>query len=114
MPLYVRAGAILPLGPVKQYTEEKVDEPLTLEIFPGADGSFFLYEDDGRSFNYRKGEWMGTQMSWNDARRTLTLRLASGSRMLDPRRTFRVKLQGAPDTSTKTITFEGRPAEIRF
>ena len=59
MPLYVRAGAIVPMGPVKQYTAEKVDGPLAVTVYPGADGAFLLYEDDGSSFNYRKGEWMG-------------------------------------------------------
>jgi alpha-glucosidase (family GH31 glycosyl hydrolase) len=110
MPLYVRAGAILPLGPVRQYTDEKVDEPITIEIFPGADGSFLLYEDDGRSFNYRKGEWSGTQMSWNDGRKILSLRLVTGSRMLTPRRAFQVKLRDA----VKPVTFEGRAIEVRF
>ena len=70
MPLYVRAGSILPLGPVKQFTTEKVDAPLSVPIYPGADASFLLYEDDGNSFNYRKGEWMGIQMTWNDAQNT--------------------------------------------
>ena len=59
MPLYVRAGAIVPMGPVKQYTAEKVEGPITVTVYPGADGTFLLYEDDGSSFNYRKGEWMG-------------------------------------------------------
>ena len=82
MPLYVRAGSILPLGPVKQYVSEKVAQPLSVAIYPGGDSSFLLYEDDGNSFNYRQGEWMGLQMEWNDHRRTLRLSLASGSRML--------------------------------
>ena len=77
MPLYVRAGAILPLGPVKQYTSEKVDGPLSVTIYPGADGSFLLYEDDGRSFNCRKGDWMGIKMAWSDSRRVLSLHVAS-------------------------------------
>ncbi len=110
-PLYVRAGSILPLGPVKQYTGEKVDEPTTFLVHPGADASFLLYEDDGRSFNYRKGEWMGIQAAWNDARRTLSLRLAPGSRMLPPaRRTFHVKVG---DTTRSTV-FEGRPVEVKI
>jgi len=109
MPLYVRAGSILPLGPVKQHVEERVDEPLSITIYPGADASFLLYEDDGKSFNYRKGEWMGIQMSWNDARRVLTLRLASGSRMLPPlRRKIEVKL----DQTTRTAVFAGSPVEV--
>ncbi len=108
-PLYVRAGAILPLGPVKQYVTEKVDQPLSLTIYPGADGSFSLYEDDGGSFNYRKGEWMGIQMVWHDARRVLRLSLASGSRMLPPlRRSIEVKLGQV----TRVAVFDGHPAEV--
>jgi alpha-glucosidase/alpha-D-xyloside xylohydrolase len=108
-PLYVRAGAILPLGSVKQYVEEKVDGPLSVSVYPGADGSFLLYEDDGKSFNYRKGEWTGTQMDWNDARRVLTLRLAAGSRML-ARQKIEVKLQ----ETTRTVEFDGHPVEVKF
>jgi alpha-glucosidase/alpha-D-xyloside xylohydrolase len=110
-PLYVREGSIVPLGPVKQYTDEKVDEPFSISIYPGADASFLLYEDDGRSFNYRKGEWMGVQMTWNDARKTLRLELAPGSRMLPPRaRAITVQLA----EMTKSITFEGKPVESSF
>jgi alpha-glucosidase (family GH31 glycosyl hydrolase) len=109
LPLYVRAGSILPLGPVKQYVHEQIDEPLSVSIYPGEDASFLLYEDDGHSFNYRKGEWMGIQMSWSEARRTLRLRLASGSRLLPPaRKVFVVHLAGI----TRTLTFEGEPVEI--
>ncbi|MGB7022939.1 MAG: TIM-barrel domain-containing protein [Candidatus Acidiferrales bacterium] len=111
MPLYVRAGAILPLGPVKQYTNEKVDAPLSVTVYPGADGSFLLYEDDGKSFNYRKGDWMGIKMAWNDSRRVLSLHLAEGSRMLPPaRRQIEVKLAQA----TRRIDFEGRPTQVAF
>ena len=59
---------------------------MSIGIYPGSDASFLLYEDDGISFNYRKGEWMGIQMDWNDAERILTLRLAEGSRILPPLR----------------------------
>ena len=111
MPLYVRAGSILPLGPVKQYVSEKVDEPLSISVYPGADASFLLYEDDGISFNYRKGEWMGIQMTWNDTARKLHLQLASGSRMLAPeRRAINVKL----GDKTQSVAFEGKPIEISF
>ena len=111
MPLYVRAGSVLPLGPVKQHTDEKVDQPLFISIYPGADGSFLLYEDDGKSFNYRKGEWMGVQMKWNDSRRVLTLHLASGSRVLPPlQRNIEVKL----NQTTRPVVFDGRPVEVQF
>jgi alpha-glucosidase/alpha-D-xyloside xylohydrolase len=71
MPLYVRAGGIIPLGPVKQYTSEKVDEPLTIVVYPGADGAYSLYEDDGSSFAYRRGEFMKTEIRWNDSEHRL-------------------------------------------
>ncbi|MGA2810236.1 MAG: TIM-barrel domain-containing protein, partial [Candidatus Acidiferrum sp.] len=111
MPLYVRAGSILPLGPVKQYTDEKLDAPLSISIYPGADASFLLYEDDGRSFNYRKGEWLGIQMTWDDARRIFRLQLAPGSRMLAPgARAINVQLA----ETTRSLTFDGKPLKTSF
>ncbi len=109
MPLFVRAGTILPLGPVKQCVEERVDQPLSVSIYPGADASFLLYEDDGSSFDYRQGKWMGMQMVWHDARRVLKLSLANGSRILPPlRRSIEVKL----GHSTGTVVFDGHPVEV--
>ena len=109
MPLYVRAGAILPLGPVKQFTGEKIDEPLSISIYPGADGSFLLYEDDGASFNYRKGEWMGMQLTWSDAPKVLHMELAPGSRMLPPgKRPMVVKVADI----SRSVTFDGTPVEV--
>jgi alpha-glucosidase/alpha-D-xyloside xylohydrolase len=113
MPLYVRAGSIIPMGPVKQYTAEKVDGPLTLVIYPGASATFALYEDDGATFNYRRGEFMRIEMTWNDSRRSLALRLAKGSRAPLPlRRNIEVRLAG--EKSTRAVAFEGRPVEVRF
>ena len=113
MPLYVRAGAIIPLGPIKQYTSEKVDSPLTLQIYPGTDGNFLLYEDDGRTFNYRKGEWMGIQIMWNDSHRLLTLRLAKGSRVLPPLQR-RIEVRVMPEKKTRAIVFEGRALNVQL
>ncbi|HLV96264.1 MAG TPA: TIM-barrel domain-containing protein [Candidatus Acidoferrales bacterium] len=109
IPLYARAGTILPLGPVKQFVAETVDAPLTIMIYPGADGSFLLYEDDGESFDYRHGQWMGIDMRWDDQERRLRLSLARGSRMLPPlRRDLEVNLQG----KKRQIVFESRPVEV--
>lgn len=109
IPLYARAGTILPLGPVKQYVAEKVDSPLTVMIYPGADGSFLLYEDDGESFRYRQGAWMGIAMNWDDQSRKLRMSLANGSRMLPPlRREIEVNVQG----KKHPVVFEGRPIEV--
>ena len=109
----MRAGAIIPLTPVRQYTGEKVDGPLTLQVYRGANGQFLLYEDDGSTFNFRKGEWMGIQMAWNDRRRSLTLRLAEGSRMLPPKRR-RIEVRLVAENATRTIVFDGRPARVQF
>jgi alpha-glucosidase (family GH31 glycosyl hydrolase) len=109
MPLYVREGSIVPIGPVKQYTGEKIDEPLSVSIYPGADASFLLYEDDGASFNYRKGEWTGIQMEWNDARKILSLRLAPGSRLLpSATRAFTIKMDGI----SRNVAFDGNPIQV--
>ncbi|HEU4386824.1 MAG TPA: DUF5110 domain-containing protein, partial [Blastocatellia bacterium] len=113
MPLFVRAGAILPMDPVKQYTGEKVDGPLTITIYPGADGAFTLYEDDGSTFNSRRGEWMKTHLRWSDTRRVLALRLADGSKMLPPSRR-NIEVRVAPDKAARKIVFEGKPIEVRF
>jgi alpha-glucosidase/alpha-D-xyloside xylohydrolase len=111
LPLYVRAGSILPLGPVKQHAEEQVDEPLSISIYPGENASFLLYEDDGSSFNYRKGEWMGLQLDWNNAQRRLSARLADGSRMLSPlTRHLDIKL----NQIVKRVTFSGHPVAVSF
>jgi len=108
MPLHVRAGALLPFGPLKQYADEVSDQPLSLVVYPGANAAFTLYEDDGRTFNYRRGEWMGIDMRWQDAQRRLTLQLAPGSRMLPPlRREIDVRVAGTQ--SSRRIVFTGRP-----
>ena len=111
MPLYVRAGTILPMAPVRQYVEETVTDPVTLTIYPGADGSFELYEDDGRSFAYRRGDWMGLSLAWNDAARRLTMSLARGSRMRAPmRRTFNVTIAGS--ATSRSVVFTGQTVSL--
>jgi alpha-glucosidase/alpha-D-xyloside xylohydrolase len=113
MPLHVRAGAVLPFGPVKEYVDQPVDEPLTLVVYPGADGVSALYEDDGRSFDYRKGEAMRLEMAWADRERRLTVRLAPGSRMLPPSpRRLLVRMAGREEV--RTVSFDGRPLQVRL
>ncbi len=73
MPIYVRAGAIIPFDPVRQYTAQQVDEPTTLKIYPGADGEFTLYSDDGTSLDYLTGRATRTRLKWDDATRRLTI-----------------------------------------
>jgi len=109
MPIYTRAGSIVPMGPVRQYVSETVEGPLTVTIFPGADAEFLLYEDDGKSFAYRQGEWMGIEMRWKDAGKKLVMRLADGSRML-AQRAMVVKLA----EMERNVTFAGKTVEVSF
>ena len=73
MPLYVRAGAIIPFDPVRQFTGEIVSEPTEIRIFPGADGHFTLYDDDGHSLDYLKNEGSRIKFTWSDMDKTLAI-----------------------------------------
>jgi alpha-glucosidase (family GH31 glycosyl hydrolase) len=78
LPLFVRAGSILPVGPVKQYAAEPSTEKTRLTVYPGADGRFQLYDDDGLSFGYEHGSYRLVDLRWDDGARTLHYRLAQG------------------------------------
>ena len=73
MPLFVRSGSIVPTGPEIEYTREEPDGPIVLHIFTGADGSFSLYEDDGTSEGYKRGEYTRIPIQWNEAKGELTI-----------------------------------------
>lgn len=79
MPVYVKAGAIIPMDPVRQYTGEELKEPLTVRIYTGASGSFSLYEDDGISQQYLKGNYTITRFSWDDAAGKITISPVAGN-----------------------------------
>jgi alpha-D-xyloside xylohydrolase len=73
MPLYVRGGSILPMGPDLQYAEEKPADPIELRVYPGADADFSIYEDDNNTYDYEKGAYATIPIHWDDAARTLTI-----------------------------------------
>jgi alpha-glucosidase/alpha-D-xyloside xylohydrolase len=113
MPLHVRAGAIIPMGPIKQYVDEPVDAPLNVTIYPGADGAFTLYEDDGRSFAHKTGDWMRLAMRWREAAGRFEVSLAPGARMRPPMtRTIEVRLAG--QRTPQRLTFVGKPVQLRL
>src|SRR5579864_6720036 len=91
LPLYVRAGSILPLGPDEEWSTEKSADPIELRIYPGADGDFTLYEDESDNYDYEKGVYATIPLHWDDAARTLTIGARKGQfpGMLESR-TFRV------------------------
>jgi alpha-D-xyloside xylohydrolase len=73
MPLYVKAGSIIPMGPFLQYTSQKPADPIELRIYPGADGKFELYEDEGDNYNYEKGKYAIIPFAWNDKEKIVTI-----------------------------------------
>jgi alpha-D-xyloside xylohydrolase len=97
IPVYVRAGSILPTGPDLQYVGEKPADPVTLYVYAGADGAFSLYEDQGSTYDYEHGEFTRIPIQWKDATRTLTIGARVGTFAGMPAsRTFNVILV-APD-----------------
>jgi alpha-D-xyloside xylohydrolase len=79
MPLYVKAGSIIPMGPVMEYATEKPADKIELRIYPGANGLFEYYEDENDNYNYEKGSSATFKLSWNDKLRTLTISATKGS-----------------------------------
>ncbi len=108
----MRAGAILPTGPVKQSTAESSDEPLTFTIYPGRDGSAVLYEDDGATFDYLKGAYTKVRASWKEASRKLTLETEPGTTWPKTTRTFRVAVFGG--AKSQLVAFDGSPQVVEL
>ncbi len=110
VPMFVRAGSILPLGPEMQYVGEKSWDNLELRVYPGADGTFTLYEDEGDNYNYEKGQYTTITMQWNDKRQLLTIGERKGSYkgMLQQRR-FTVVL---PDGRQQDVSYDGTSVSV--
>jgi alpha-D-xyloside xylohydrolase len=79
MPLYIKAGSILPIGPKVQYATEKQWDNLEIRIYEGGDGEFTLYEDENDNYNYEKGAYSTITLSWNDAKKALTVNSRKGT-----------------------------------
>ncbi|WP_428028038.1 DUF5110 domain-containing protein, partial [Altererythrobacter sp.] len=122
IPLYVRAGSIIPMGPVVQYATEKPDAPLEIRIYPGADGSFIIYEDDNETYAYERGQSARYELRWNDAKRVLSIGEREGSfpGMVQQRKLNIVLVDSkqpggiAEAPAARTITYDGRATVLRF
>ncbi|MBO9561771.1 MAG: glycoside hydrolase family 31 protein [Niastella sp.] len=114
MPIYVRAGAIIPFDPIRQYIDQPVNEPTTLRIYTGADGDFTLYEDDGISQDYTKGKGSWTRITWSDKGKKLTLapQAPKGAINEVKQRSFKVLL--LPQGTTKEVTYTGKAVNVSF
>ena len=123
MPLFIRAGSIIPFGPELQYTGEKPADPITLYVYAGADGAFTLYEDDGLTYGYEKGAFAHIPIGWNDAAKTLTIgkRVGKFPGML-AKRTFNVVLVAKDKPvgfsftpkADRSVKYSGNPVQIKF
>jgi alpha-glucosidase/alpha-D-xyloside xylohydrolase len=117
IPLYARAGSIIPLDPVRQYTSEAVTEPTTLRVFPGSDGTFTLYDDDGETLAYHDASDPATtwiRFRWNDATRTLFIEPdARASQLPGLMRPFNVEAVDRPGSSQR-FEFRGDPIAIKL
>lgn len=112
IPLFVRAGSIVPCGPDVQYTGEKKWDNLTLCVYPGENGNFTLYEDEGDNYNYENGAYTEIPMNWDNASRILTIGARKGeyNGMLQKRQ-FIVK---AIDGNSKTVTYTGKKIRVKL
>ena len=112
LPLYVKAGSIVPRGPQVQYATEKPWDNLEVWVYPGADGSFCLYEDEFDNYNYEQGAYTEISMRWDDSSRTLTIDARQGSYkgMLETRR-FTVR---TADGMEKTVTYTGKKVRVKL
>jgi len=122
IPLFVRAGSIIPMGPFIQYSTEKSD-PVEIRVYPGADGEFTLYEDENDNYNYEKGLYSTIEFKWDDATNTLNIGKRQGHfpRMLKTR-TFQVVIVSpnhgtgidTTDEIKKVVKYNGTEKKVIF
>lgn len=117
LPLYVKAGSIIPFGPNVQYANEKKWDKLEVRVYPGADGEFVLYEDENDNYNYENGSYSTIKFVWNDLERTLKIEQRKGTfaGMLHSRR-FNVSVMSsdAAKIETKSIVYDGNEHAEKF
>lgn len=112
IPLYVKEGAIIPLGPKVQFAEEKKWDNLEIRVYPGKNGSFTLYEDEFDNYNYEKGSYTEIEFLWNDTAGKLTVSDRKGQYkgMLSNRK-FTIVM---PDGLKKSIDYNGKKVQEKF
>lgn len=109
IPVYVRAGSIVPLGPVKPYADAPSNAPIEIRVYPGADGTFTLYDDAGDGFGYTRSDYSLVRFAWDDRSRTLSIAARQGRYVSNPQ--FRVVCKNGAQTA-RYITYSGQPIRI--
>lgn len=121
IPLFVKAGSILPLGGEKQYTTEPKNEPVEIRIYPGSDALFTIYEDEGDNYNYEKGKYATFDLVWNDKSRKIKISDIKGNfDGLQINKTFNIVIVDSEsglgtkvsDSKYKTVFYDGKSIEV--
>ena len=121
LPLYIKAGSIVPMGPYLQYATEKVADPIEIRVYTGADADFVLYEDENDTYNYEQGQFSTIALNWNEASKTLTIKDRKGEfpGMLKDR-TFKIVYVNTtngkgiePAAKAQTVKYSGQEISIR-
>jgi len=121
LPLYIKAGSIVPMGPYLQYATEKVADPIEIRVYTGADADFVLYEDENDTYNYEQGQFSTIALNWNEASKTLTIKDRKGEfpGMLKDR-TFKIVYVNTtngkgiePAAKAQTVKYSGIEISIR-
>jgi alpha-D-xyloside xylohydrolase len=122
IPLYIRAGSIVPMGPFLQYATERPADPIEIRIYPGANGTFVLYEDENNNYNYERGVFSTISFRWNDANHQLTIDKRKGIFPGMPeKRTFQIVLvnknrgtgTGITEKPDKSVQYSGDTLTIQ-
>lgn len=114
LPLFVRAGSILPMGPSRQHVNDLPDAPLELHVYGGGNGRFQLYEDEGDNYNYESGAFATIQISWEERDKRLLLGKRNGQYPGMPlQREFHIVLHGSAERTIKA-NYAGEPLVVKF
>jgi alpha-D-xyloside xylohydrolase len=124
MPVFVRAGAILPMGPNIEYAQQSSNDPLEIRVYAGADGDFTLYEDEGDTYDYEKGAFATIPIHWNEATHRLIIGARKGSYPGMPqtlplavvfvRKGTGIGFEQAKFAPREVIPYDGRMVEVTF
>jgi alpha-D-xyloside xylohydrolase len=123
IPLFVKAGSIIPMGPHVEYATEKNLAPIELRIYPGADGAFTFYEDENDNYNYEKGNYAAFDFKWNDKLHQLTITDRKGNFSgKNKKHVFNIVIvknghgidEKITEQADKTITYEGKMLKVNF
>jgi alpha-D-xyloside xylohydrolase len=114
IPVFVRAGSILPLGPVEQYVDQMPESPIELRVYPGSDGTFTLYDDEGTNYDYESGQSSTIVLHWKDRSRELLIGRRAGSfPRMHNERSFVVHVAGSTQ-APQQVRYRGEAIRLQL